>query len=81
MSNKKKHSEKASITEEKPEVKSNDPAKKSKSEKISFRVAVGRSITSKRGILAEGDEINANDIAGGKVALDAFLESGHVVKT
>ena len=68
MPNKKEHSE-------------NGPAKKSKSEKISFRVAVGISITSKRGILAEGDEINANDLAGGKVALDAFLESGHVVKS
>lgn len=45
-----------------------------------FSVASGKSITSRRGILAPGDEIKADDLAGGKEALDAFVKSGHVVK-
>lgn len=45
-----------------------------------FSVASGKSITSRRGILAPGDEIKADDLAGGKDALDAFVKSGHVVK-
>jgi hypothetical protein len=80
VANRKEHSEKESVAEDSA-VKSNEPTKKSKSGKISFRVADGKSIISKRGILAEGDEINANDLAGGKEALDAFVKSGHVVNS
>ena len=40
----------------------------------------GKAITSKRGILADGDEIKAEDLAGGTEALEAFVKSGHVGK-
>jgi hypothetical protein len=43
-------------------------------------VASGKSITSRRGILAPGDEIKAEDLSGGKESLDKFVKSGHVVK-
>ena len=45
-----------------------------------FYVSKGKAITSKRGILADGDEIKADDLAGGKDALEAFVKSGHVAK-
>lgn len=45
-----------------------------------FSVAPGKAITSKRGILSDGAEIKADDLAGGKESLDAFVKSGHVVK-
>jgi len=46
-----------------------------------FYVKEGKAVTSKRGILSDGDEIKADDLAGGKAALDAFVKSGHVVKS
>ena len=49
-------------------------------EKPPFSVGEGKAITTKRGILSDGDEIKAEDLAGGKDALEAFVESGHVVK-
>lgn len=47
-----------------------------------FYVAPGRSLTSKRGILSgdSKDEIRAADLAGGEDALQAFVDSGHVLK-
>ena len=70
--------------------KADDEAKeKAKpAEKPPFYVAPGKAITSKRGILAtEGGaeidaytEIKADDLAGGKGALDAFVKSGHIAK-
>lgn len=50
-------------------------------EKPPFYVMPGKSLTSKRGILADGDEIKADDLAGGKDALDAFVDSGHIGKS
>lgn len=46
-----------------------------------FCVGEGKALTSKRGILASGAEITADDLPGGKDALDAFVKSGHVVKS
>lgn len=46
-----------------------------------FYVKEGKAVTSKRGILSDGAEIKADDLAGGKEALDAFVKSGHVVKS
>ena len=51
-----------------------------KAKKPPFSVAKGKSITSKRGILADGDEIKAKDLAGGQDAIDAFVQSGHIDK-
>ncbi len=46
-----------------------------------FYVKEGKAVTSKRGILSDGDEIKADDLPGGKESLDAFVKSGHVVKS
>ena len=46
----------------------------------SYTVAPGKALTSRRGILAEGAEIAAGDLPGGQTAIDAFVESGHIVK-
>lgn len=59
-----------------PQEKTEEPASK----RPPFSVASGKSITSRRGILAPGDEIKAEDLAGGKETLDKFVKSGHVVK-
>jgi hypothetical protein len=45
-----------------------------------YVVNAGKAITSKRGILADGDEIEAKDLAGGDDALQAFVVSGHIKK-
>ena len=58
--------------------KNADKAKEDK--KPPFSVAAGKAITSKRGILSAGDEITADDLAGGKEALSTFVKSGHVAK-
>lgn len=63
-------------------------AKAKPAKKPPFYVMPGKCLTSKRGMLAtERDagvadyaEIKAEDLAGGKEALDAFVESGHVGK-
>jgi regulator of protease activity HflC (stomatin/prohibitin superfamily) len=39
-----------------------------------------KSLTTKRGILSDGEEITAKDLPGGKEALDGFVDSGHVAK-
>lgn len=46
-----------------------------------FYVKEGKSLITKRGILSDGDEIKADDLAGGKGTLDDFVKSGHVVKS
>lgn len=61
-------------------VKDIKEAKAKADEKPPCFVVPGKAITSKRGILADGDEIKADDLAGGKEALDAFVKSGHVGK-
>lgn len=57
-----------------------DEEKAKPTEKPPFYVSKGKAITSKRGILADGEEIKAEDLAGGKEALEAFVKSGHVAK-
>lgn len=48
--------------------------------KPDFYVMPGKAITSKRGILSDGQEIKADDLPGGADALAAFIKSGHVGK-
>lgn len=55
-------------------------ALKAADKKPAFYVKEGKAVTSKRGILSDGDEIKASDLAGGKDALEAFVKSGHVAK-
>jgi len=45
-----------------------------------FYVPAGKAITTKRGILADNEEITAADLPGGREALNAFVKSGHVAK-
>lgn len=47
-----------------------------------FYLAPRKSITSKRGILSgdTADEVKAEYLEGGQKALDAFIESGHILK-
>lgn len=60
------------------------PAKKAapKPKKPPYYVAPGKAITSRKGILSgdTADEVKAEYLSGGKGALDAFIESGHVLK-
>lgn len=50
--------------------------------KPAYYVAPRKSITSKKGILSGDteDEVKAEYLAGGDVALQAFVKSGHVLK-
>jgi hypothetical protein len=45
-----------------------------------FYIVAGKAITSKRGILSDGDEIKESDLPGGLKAVKAFVKSGYVVK-
>ena len=44
----------------------------------SYKIAAGKAVTSKRGILAEGEAVTAADFPGGQKSLDALVESGAV---
>ena len=55
-------------------------AEEKAAKKPPYTIADGKAITTKRGILAEGDEIKVKDLPGGKESLDAFIKTGHVVK-
>ena len=55
--------------------------KKPKAEKFDGHVAKGKSITTKRGIIADGAGINIVDLADeGRVAFDKLVKSGHIEK-
>lgn len=45
-----------------------------------FYISKGKAITSRRGILADGDEITVKDLIGGEKAIKAFIKSGHISK-
>ena len=65
--------------EAKAQKKADEKAAKKK-KKPPFTIAAGKSITTKRGILADGDEIKAADLAGGSKAINDFVETGHIDK-
>ncbi len=44
-----------------------------------YILAPGKSMLTKRGIIADGCEITAKDLPGGAEALNAFIESGVIV--
>jgi len=56
--------------------------KEAKQKKPPFYIAPRKSLTSKRGILSgdTSDEVKAEYLSGGSVALAAFVKSGHVIK-
>lgn len=45
-----------------------------------YTVAEGKSLTTKRGILANGQEITAKDLAGGQACLDLLVKKSFVDK-
>lgn len=48
--------------------------------KKGHEVAAGKSITSKKGVLSEGDEVKAEYLGGGQDALDKLVLGGFVTK-
>jgi len=64
----------ASAPEEPAHVEQKAPAKKAK--KPPFTVGMGKSITSKRGILEDGEEVKASDLPGGEGALQKLVDVG-----
>ena len=46
-----------------------------------FSVAPGKSITSKRGIRADGEEIKAEDLPGGEETLASLVKRGYVIES
>ncbi len=51
-----------------------------KAKEMPYTVAKGKSITSKRGILADGAGVTAKDLAGGEEALETLVDAGYVIK-
>lgn len=51
-----------------------------KAKKPPYSVAQGCALTTKKGILADGDEIKAEWLEGGADAIKAFVKSGHIDK-
>ncbi len=45
-----------------------------------YSVCTGKAITTKRGILSDGDFINENDFSDGVKTLKKFLKSKHIQK-
>ena len=45
-----------------------------------YRIAKGKAVTSRKGILADGEEIKAEYLAGGKETLDTLVDRGVVIK-
>lgn len=45
-----------------------------------FYIADGKSLTSRRGVLAPGAEIKAADLAGGQPAIDEHVKNGFICK-
>jgi len=45
-----------------------------------YKVAPGKSITSKKGILGPGEEVKAEYMSGGQKTIDDRIESGHITK-
>lgn len=72
---KKKDADNITLADE-SEAKDEPEAKDTK--KPEFYVMQGKCLTSKRGLLSDGDEIKVEDLSGGLVAIKAFVKSGHV---
>ena len=66
---------KVKSTETTPAVDETTPAV----DPTAYHVDEGKAITTKRGIIADGDEIEPNDLPGGLEAIKAFVKSGHIV--
>lgn len=64
------------------EAKTNAQAAKAETVKVksAYVIADGRSCTSKRGILAEGDPVSADDFVNGKDDFDRLIEDACIVK-
>jgi len=45
-----------------------------------YKVAPGKSITSKKGILGPGEEVKTEYMSGGQKTIDDRIKSGHIIK-
>ena len=45
-----------------------------------YRIAPGKAITSKKGVLGPGKEVKAEYLNGGQKTMDASIQSGHIIK-
>lgn len=66
--------------EAKAQAEAEEKKKAEEDKKPPFYVKKGKAITTKKGILSDGEEIKAEYLAGGKKSLAAFVKSGHVAK-
>lgn len=64
----------------KKKVADKEKAVAKKAKNFPYSVKVGKSVTSKKGVIGEGEEIKAEYLGGGQNALDALVKSGHVAK-
>jgi len=51
-----------------------------KPEPVVFRMAPGKAITSRKGILAAGDEVKAEYLNGGLTAIKSFVKAGYILE-
>ena len=60
------------------EKKEDEKAKKPAKRKAGHYVCVGKSLTTKKGLVDAGGAVTAAHFAAGAKALEAFIESGHI---
>lgn len=69
--------------EEKSEKEAEEKAEKEAAntpKELKYYVCKGKAITTKRGILADGEEIKPSDVTQGEKVLEKFVKTGHVEK-
>jgi len=45
-----------------------------------YYIAEGKALTSKKGIVADGDKVDESFFDGGKKVIDHFISTGHIIK-
>tara|TARA_R110002153_G_C13332612_1_gene498615 strand:- start:32679 stop:32936 length:258 start_codon:yes stop_codon:yes gene_type:complete len=75
-----KQRSKGEILKKKVEEENKEKTEKKVESKYSHVISKGKALTTKRGILGEGQGICSKDLAGGDEAIAAFVKSKHVEK-
>ncbi len=65
--------------DEDPE-ESGKPEKPEDAKPTGFKVAAGKALTTRRGIKADGDKVDASHFVGGQKVIDEFIKTGHIVQ-
>jgi len=68
----------SSKNEKKQDVKETSLESKAKKKSV-YKIAKGKALTSKKGILSDGEIVEFEYLQGGKETLDKFVKSGHIV--